>query len=122
VTATADFPIPREVLATRVRTSQYRVHGETHAFVAAKTRLHGFIEHFALKFALNDPDVAEDLMQLAYVRLWELDPSRFGEEDQLYLRAALLKRMLDGARAEYGRFFERMTRPASGDTIVFDNL
>jgi DNA-directed RNA polymerase specialized sigma24 family protein len=44
--------------------------------------LSGGLEHFE-----------DDLVQEAYIRLWELDPSRYGPEDERYLVNAMRTRM-----------------------------
>lgn len=42
----------------------------------------------------------DDLVQEAYIRLWELDPSRYGPEDEPYLIEAMRTRMRSAADRE----------------------
>lgn len=48
----------------------------------------------------SDPDLAADLEQEAAVKLWQLDPTRFDDDDTDYVCAALYKCMQDAARRE----------------------
>jgi hypothetical protein len=64
------------------------------------------VEHFgkrlrlaARKIAHGERDVAEDLYAAAIAQLWELDPSRFDEDDEAYLWTSMIYRMLT-ARSE----------------------
>lgn len=79
---------------------QTAIHGEGRAFHAALIRLRDYIARRAEELAFGDADLADDLAQEGTVCLWELDPSRYGEEDQLYLRRSIMNRMTDLARAE----------------------
>ena len=48
----------------------------------------------------DDPELAADLKQEAAVKLWQLDPTRFDDDDTDYVCAALYKCMQDAARRE----------------------
>lgn len=65
------------------------------ALRAAYERLHPLMRRLALSLADHDEDFADDLLQEAWIRLWEMDPSRFGDADQAYVKQALFARMLD---------------------------
>jgi DNA-directed RNA polymerase specialized sigma24 family protein len=65
----------------------------------------GAIAHFgkrlrraAEKVAKGNLDLAEDLYQVAITQLWELDPSRFDDDDEAYLWTAMVNRMLMARR------------------------
>lgn len=73
------------------------------AFADAVERLRPYVVHRARRLADDDKDLAADLEQEAWIKLWELDPLRYDPEDhrdQSYLRAALSNRMRDIARKE----------------------
>ena len=99
---------------------QTAIHGEGGAFHAALVRLRDYIAWRAKQLACGDADLADDLAQEATVHLWELDPSRFAEEDQLYLRRSLVNRMIDLARAERAKTERRLEfcelEPGLGET------
>ena len=65
------------------------------ALRATYERLWPMMRSIAMRLADKDADFAEDLLQEAFIHLWQLDPSRFDEEDQAYLKKALWARMLD---------------------------
>ena len=65
------------------------------ALRAAYDRLWPMMRCIAMRLADNDADFAEDLLQEAFIHLWELDPSRFDDADQPYLKKALWARMLN---------------------------
>ena len=52
--------------------------------------------------AEGDLDLADDFYQIAIMQLWELDPSRFEDDDENYLWRSMVNRMIDGRRAEAG--------------------
>ena len=91
--------------------TQRTVYGEWSAFTAALARLRGYITRRAKKLAFNDADLADDLEQQAWIRLWELDPSRYdphNARDERYLRSALVHRMRNCVRDEQMLVFEQM--------------
>jgi len=60
----------------------------------------------AVRRVTTDPDLADDLLQEARIRLWEMDPTRFDLEngqDLRYVCRALINRMWSGLRAERRR-------------------
>lgn len=57
----------------------------------------------------------DDLVQEAYIRLWELDPSRYGPEDERYLLEAMRTRMR--AAAERERQSSLIGDPADPDLV-----
>ena len=56
------------------------------------------LKRIARLIAKHDDSVAEELVQEALVRLWELDPSRFDERDYRYVKRELLARMRSAAK------------------------
>jgi DNA-directed RNA polymerase specialized sigma24 family protein len=70
------------------------------ALCAAHDRLWPLLRSIAMSLANDDEDFADDLTQEAFIKLWELDPSRFDEADQAYLKRALVTRMLDAVDRE----------------------
>ena len=75
-------------------------------FADAVRRLSRFVRRRATEWSGGDRDLATDLMQEAWIKLWELDPLRFDPEnwrDQAYVRAVLVSRMRDVARMELFR-------------------
>ena len=73
-------------------------------FAEAVRRLRPFVLSRANRLAGGDRDVARDLAQQAWIKLWELDPLRFDDEDEAYVRSALANHMRDWVRREQGRF------------------
>ena len=95
---------PEELVSLRepdVSPAQREVYDEVPAFVVAIKRLTPFLRRFAGRIADGDAQLTEDLVQEALIALWELDPSRFGEGDQLYLKRALVRRMINAAEREF---------------------
>lgn len=75
--------------------AQQEVYAPDVALRAAQDRLYPAIWPVAMSLSDDDPDAAQDLLQEAWIRLWELDPSRFDDPDQCYLKKALVHRMMD---------------------------
>ena len=74
-----------------------------HGFASAMGRLGPFVRARAKRLCGGDRDYAEDLVQEAWIKLWELDPLRFDpndQKDQAYVRQALALRMRDVALAD----------------------
>ena len=61
-------------------------------------RLGPRLRRAARAVANGDADLAADFYQLAITHLWELDPSRFDDDDAAYLWRALVNRMLNARR------------------------
>ena len=76
------------------------------ALRAAHDRLWPMMRSIAMRLADDDADFADDLTQEAFIHLWHLDPSRFDDDDQPYLKKALWARMLNVLDHE-----ERVGRP-----------
>lgn len=83
-----------------VSSEQREVHTDARAFREAQERLALIINRHALDLADQDGDLADDLRQEAWVHLWELDPSRFDENDWSYLKKALVSRMINALHRE----------------------
>jgi hypothetical protein len=66
----------------------------------AETR---FIAYLARRRAAGDEDLADDLVQLARVTLWELDVSRFTRDDRGWVRRQLSEAIREAWRALTGR-------------------
>lgn len=79
----------------------HRVHGEARAFGVASVRLMSYVRSMARRIAQGDAQFEEDLVQEAQIELWEIDASRFDEEDQMYLKRALVTRMIKAAEREF---------------------
>lgn len=61
-------------------------------------RLGPRLRRAARAIAEGDAQLAADFYQIAVTHLWELDPSRFDEDDAAYLWRALVNRMLNARR------------------------
>ncbi len=73
-----------------------------------------FVRRTARALAKGDGALQDDLEQEAWIRLWELDPTRFQPGDQRYVARALKHRMIDCLRAHRSATNEpRMARSAS---------
>jgi hypothetical protein len=81
--------------------AQHQVYGEARAYGAALVRLLPFLRQKASRIAGGDPQLEGDLTQEALIELWEIDASRFDEDDQVYLKRALVHRMLDAAERDF---------------------
>lgn len=92
------------------RATRARMTGDaTLAIGRAWRRLEPVVRRAAERFTPDDPDLADDLVQEALIRLWEIDPTRFRlEEPQelYYLRRILIHRMF----RVWGREVRRMVR------------
>jgi DNA-directed RNA polymerase specialized sigma24 family protein len=82
---------------------QFEVYLLGPAWRSAHDRLWRLMRRIAVSMAADDEDLADDLVQEAFVKLWELDPSRFDEADENYLKQALVSRMKDALRYEVRR-------------------
>ena len=72
-------------------------------FAEAVHRLRPFVRSRANRLAGGNRDLARDLEQEAWIKLWELDPLRFDDEDEPYVRKVLANHMCDRMRRERGR-------------------
>ena len=70
------------------------------AVAEALARFRGFIRPLAGRMAAGDVALAADLEQEAAITIWKLDPTRFDESDDRYLKSAVFKRMMQVARNE----------------------
>src|ERR1700694_6017633 len=75
---------------------------EAAAFSHAAERFGPVLRRTAGRMKDVDPDLADDLVQEALIRLWELGPSRYEPRDDVYLRTKLIGRMRD-VRRKYAR-------------------
>lgn len=67
------------------------------AFAAAQTRLSEFVDKAAAQIAAGSRRRSTALVKQAMEYLWNVDPSRYGEEDEPALRAAILRAMMTAA-------------------------
>jgi ABC-type transporter Mla MlaB component len=81
--------------------AQHQVYGEARAYGAALVRLLPYLRQQASRIAGGDPWLEGDLTQEALIELWEMDASRFDEDDQVYLKRALVHRMIDAAERAF---------------------
>ena len=86
--------------AVPLRGREYEVHGPDAAYEDARRRLAPIVRLLARRLAPGDEDLTEDLQQVAWVALWLLDPSRFDESGQGYVKQALWSRMLNALDQE----------------------
>jgi RNA polymerase sigma factor (sigma-70 family) len=100
---TATRPTRAPPPAVKASREQFAIHPPGLALRAAHDRLWPLIRRIALSMANDDYDLADDLVQEAFIKLWELDPSRFDEADEHYLKQALVARMRDALRYELRR-------------------
>ena len=63
------------------------------AIVDTVLKYRKFIRYAAVMLAREELDLVDDLEQEAFILLWEIDPSRFDDEDGGYLLRAIFKRM-----------------------------
>jgi len=70
------------------------------AFDTTLARLRRFLRRLALALARGDPDVADEMVQEAMIRLWEIDPARYEPADLSFVRGVLRNRMIDVRRRE----------------------
>jgi hypothetical protein len=83
--------------------AQHHVYGEARAYGAALKRLLPYLRQRASRIAGGDPQLEGDLTQEALIELWEIDASRFDEDDQPYLKQALVRRMYHAAEREFAQ-------------------
>ena len=72
------------------------------ALELATARLEKRLRRAARAITEGDLDQAEDLYTLAVTHLWELDPSRFDEDDDGYLWRSLVNCMVSARRKDEG--------------------
>ena len=70
------------------------------AFDTTLARLRRFLRRLALVLARGDADVADEMVQEAMIRLWEIDPARYEPADLSFVRGVLRNRMIDVRRRE----------------------
>ena len=68
------------------------------ALEASIARLEYRLRLAAEMIAFGDLDLADDLYQAAIAHLWELDPSRYEEDDEAYLWRSMLNEMKNARR------------------------
>jgi DNA-directed RNA polymerase specialized sigma24 family protein len=56
------------------------------------------LQHSAQAIAGGELDVADDLYQAAVIQLWELDPSRYDEDDEAYIWICMVNEMRKALR------------------------
>ena len=86
------------------------------AVAEALARFRGFIRSLAGRMSAGDVALAADLEQEAAITIWKLDPTRFDESDDRYVKTAVFRRMLKVARNEKRARgeFERMGTTEEG--------
>ena len=108
----------------RAERAQYEVYTIGRAYGLAVERMTPLIEKVARSLAQGDDQLFEDYVQEARIGIWEMDPSRFDESDERYLRRAVVLYMRLAARRERretGRrrvrrdLIERALRDAGGE-------
>src|SRR5436309_1766426 len=65
-------------------------------------RLDDRLRRAARTIAEGDRDLADDLYEVAVTQLWEMDPSRFDQDDEGYLWRSMVNRMLNARRDDGG--------------------
>ena len=111
-------PAPVEVHRGMVLTEeQTTIYTTGPAYGAAVDRLRAMVRGVARSMADDDDDLAEDLMQEAWIHLWELDPSRYAASDMPALRKALMRKMIDARRKEEAQ--AKMERRVSGEEVFY---
>ena len=90
-------PLPEAELSF----AQHQVYGEARAYGAALVRHLPWIRRIAQRIAGDDVHFEGDLAQEALIELWEIDASRFDEDDQMYLKQVLARRMIDAAERDF---------------------
>ena len=71
------------------------------ALAEALGRFRWFIRATARYFAEEDDELAADLEQEAGIALWKVDPTRFDQEDEMYLHGMLFKTIQKARRKEW---------------------
>ena len=99
MTEPASLPTPkcRGINATRFQLVAFT---QGWAFEKAWSEMRAYVRKSAEHLAQGEADFADDLEQEARIALWDLDPSRFDEDDAEYVKTALRNRMKDAARKE----------------------
>jgi DNA-directed RNA polymerase specialized sigma subunit len=84
----------------RAERVQYEVYTIGRAYGLAVERMTPLIEKVARSLAQGNSQLFEDYVQEARIAIWEMDPSRFDESDERYLRRAVVLYMRMAARRE----------------------
>jgi len=100
--AGAEVPQP-DAMSFALSREQHRIFPEDAAFALAARRFGPVLRRVARRMDGVDPDLADDLVQEALIRLWELGPSRYDAGDDVYVRNRLIGRMRDARRSEARR-------------------
>jgi DNA-directed RNA polymerase specialized sigma subunit len=94
----------------RAEREQYTVYTIGRAYGLAVARMTPLIEKVARSLAQGDSQLYEDYVQEARIAIWEIDPSRFDESDERYLRRAVVMYMRLAARRERRETGKRRVR------------
>ncbi len=78
------------------------VHWER-AFEVARRRWQPAVERLSRKLAEDNVALAADIAQEGIIRLWELDPLRYGRGEEFALRRGVVARMRRVAKRELKR-------------------
>jgi hypothetical protein len=83
-----------------------RMHGNAALAGERALDLHDrFIGIVAQRYAPNDEVLADDLAQAARIKLWVMDPSRYGPRDREYLQDVIVQTARNARRSEFRAAF-----------------
>lgn len=83
-----------------------RMHGDAALAGERALDVHDrFIRIVAQRYAPNDEVLADDLAQAARIKLWVMDPSRYGPRDREYLQDVIVQTARNARRSEFRAAF-----------------
>jgi DNA-directed RNA polymerase specialized sigma24 family protein len=101
--STADIGADAMVRLPMISREQSEIFSEDRAVAPAVDQFEGLLRGVAARMEDVDPDDADDLVQEALIRLWEMGPSRYDARDEPYVRNRLMWRMRDVWRKQVRR-------------------
>jgi DNA-directed RNA polymerase specialized sigma24 family protein len=101
--STADIGADAMTRLPRISREQSEIFSEDRAVAPAVDQFEGLLRRVAGRMEDVDPDDADDLVQEALIRLWQMGPSRYEARDEPYVRNRLMWRMRDAWRKESRR-------------------